>query len=347
VRIGGRDVQDGPLAEALDEALAARSAATQAGGPGQEATWFDTLTAAAFLTFQRAGVDWAAVECGLGGRLDSTNVIAPEVCAITSIELEHTSVLGGTRELIAAEKAGILKPGAALVTALDEDDGAGAVIAARARELGVRVLRPAGGSASFAALSFAARTRVLAELVLDELGRRGHRTRAGAPLGPALLDAEARAAARLPGRLERFSAGATSVVLDGAHTPESAEGCLRQLLADASLPGRPTVILGMALEKDLPGILAALLKATGGRVDRVVCTSVGGALHRTPEQIASAVGAAGLASETAADPRMALEQALASAAPRGGWVLALGSLYLAGQLRSLLAKTDKTDPAPC
>ena len=110
VRIGGADVQDGPLAEALEEVLAARGAATEAGDPGKDATWFDTLTAAAFLIFQRAGVEWAAVECGLGGRLDSTNVIVPEVCAITTIELEHTSVLGGTRELIAAEKAGILKP---------------------------------------------------------------------------------------------------------------------------------------------------------------------------------------------------------------------------------------------
>jgi folylpolyglutamate synthase/dihydropteroate synthase len=137
------------------------------------------------------------------------------------------------------------------------------------------------------------------------------------------------------------------VVLDGAHTPESVAAGLRQLLGDGSLPGRPTVILGMALEKDLGGILAALLKATGGQVDRVICTSVGGALHRTPEQIASAVGAAGLASETAADPRMALAQALASAASGGGWVLAIGSLYLAGQLRPHLEKLDKTDPAPC
>ena len=108
------------------------------------------------------------------------------------------------------------------------------------------------------------------------------------------------------------------------------------------------MILGMALEKDLTGILEVLLKATGGRVDRVICTSVGGALHRTPEQIASAAGAAGLASETAADPRMALEQALSSAALSGGWVLAIGSLYLAGQLRPHLVKTDETtDRAPC
>jgi dihydrofolate synthase/folylpolyglutamate synthase len=157
-------------------------------------------------------------------------------------------------------------------------------------------------------------------------------TRWGEPLGPGLLDAAALRAARLPGRMERFSARGVRVVLDGAHTPESVAGALRELEADAELAGRPTVILGMALEKNLAGIL----KALQGRADRVVCTSVDSALHRTPEQIASAAGAVGMAAETAADPRMALEQALISATAAGGWVLAIGSLYLAGALRPLL-----------
>jgi dihydrofolate synthase/folylpolyglutamate synthase len=340
VRLGGREVEDGRLAEGLEAALAARDAAAAQGTAGRDATWFDTLTAAALWTFARAEVQWGVVECGLGGRLDSTNVLRAEVCAITSIELEHTSVLGATRARIAAEKAGILKPGSSLVTPLPAEDEAGAVIAARARELGVRVLRPAPGPVPFEALSFSARSRALAELVLAELGARGHETRGGEPLGPALLDAEALRAARLPGRMEPFSARGVRVVLDGAHTPESVAGALRELGADETLRGRPTVILGMALEKNLEGIL----KALAGRTDRVVCTSVGSALHRTPEQIASAAGALGMAVETAAEPRMALEQALISARAAGGWVLAIGSLYLAGALRPLLAEADRT---PC
>jgi dihydrofolate synthase/folylpolyglutamate synthase len=333
VRVGGREVADEALAEALEQVLDTRAAATAAGTPGVEATWFDTVTAAAFLVFERAGVDLIVAECGLGGRLDSTNVLSPEVCAITGIELEHTVVLGDTRALIAAEKAGILKPGVTLVTPLGEDDEAGAVIAARARELCVQVLRPPAIE-GWSALPFERRNRALAGLVLEELGRRGH------PVGAGVLSDEVVRAGRLPGRMERFSSGGVPVVLDGAHTPASVDGCLRELEADPGLHGRPQVILGLAAEKDLEGILKTLV----GRVDRVLCTSVGGALHRTPEQIESAARALGMVTETAAPPRVALERALV-AAPRGGWVLAIGSLYLAGELRPLL-RSDPSAPAP-
>ena len=316
VRIGGRDVEAGLLAGALNEVLDVRAQATAEGSPGIEATWFDTVTATAFLLFARERVDWVVAECGLGGRLDSTNVLAPELCAITSIELEHTNVLGDTRAEIAAEKAGILKPGAALVTPLDAEDEAGAVLAARARELGVPVLRPAPEAwAAASSRGFEARNRLLAELALAELGRRGHAGRDGRPLGPELLDEAVLCAARLPGRMERFSTAAAIVVLDGAHTPASVDGCLRELEADPACAGPPLVILGLAREKDLAGILKTLV----GRVDRVLCTSVGGALHRTPEEIASEAGDVGLVTETAATPGVALERALASRpSARGG-----------------------------
>ena len=342
VRIRGREVQPDVLAAALEAVLDVRAAATEERTAGQEATWFDTITAAGLLIFAHEEVDWVVAECGLGGRLDSTNVLRGEVCAVTSIELEHTNVLGGTRALIAGEKAGILEPGSTLVTPLGEEDEAGAVLAERARELGVTVLRPepetgqAGGHGVSA--GFQATNRALAELVLAELGRRGHAAADGSPLGPHLLDAAALEAARLPGRMERFSvptaaSGTVQVVLDGAHTPNSVDGCLRALEADPALEGRPVVVLGLAAEKDLGGILKTLV----GRVDRVLCTSVGGALHRRPDQIEVAARESGLATETAVSPRVALDRALelasADGGRGGGWVLVLGSLYLAGELR--------------
>src|SRR5258705_5602745 len=84
---------------------------------GRDRTFFEVCTALAFDDFAARGVEWAVVEVGLGGRLDTTNVITPEVCAITSIGLDHTEILGDTIEAIAGEKAGILKPGVPAVGA--------------------------------------------------------------------------------------------------------------------------------------------------------------------------------------------------------------------------------------
>ena len=116
IRIDGADVDDATLADALERALVAREGALAAGGPAGAATWFDLVTAAAFLIFAEAGVAWAVVECGLGGRLDSTNVVDGEVAVVTHVDLEHTAVLGPTRAAIAREKGGIVGRGATLVT---------------------------------------------------------------------------------------------------------------------------------------------------------------------------------------------------------------------------------------
>ena len=97
-----------------------------------------------------------------------------------------------------------------------------------------------------------------------------------------LLDPATAAAVGLPGRLERFSIGGVPVVLDGAHTPGSVAAVLRDLAADTCLSGKPTLVLGMARDKDLAGIL----KLLAGRTEKVFCTSIGTELHRTPDEIA-------------------------------------------------------------
>ena len=341
VAIDGREVEDDLLAEGIERALAAREAALAEGTPARDATWFDLLTAAAWCAFQAARVDWLVVECGMGGRFDSTNTLDGEVSVITGVELEHTNVLGTTRAAIAGEKAGIVKPGRALVTALAEDDEAGAVAARIARELGSPVLRPAwlaGGERP----SIEARNRALAALVLDELGRRGHLARDGRPLSAALLPAPGSAGTRLPARAELLALGAVPLVLDGAHTPGSAADLMADLAqGPQGASGRPLAILGLNADKDLPGVLKSLV----GRVDRVLATSVGGALALPPEPIAEAARALGLAAETAATPGMALERAR-ELVPPGGWIVVLGSLHLAGAIRPLIAPTT-THPAAC
>src|SRR5690606_4461514 len=94
----------------------AGEAAAAVEGEHGPATFFELLTAVALLHFAEQAVDIAVVEVGLGGRLDSTNVIRPEVAAVSSISLDHTQILGDTLEAIAREKAGIFKPGVPAVT---------------------------------------------------------------------------------------------------------------------------------------------------------------------------------------------------------------------------------------
>ena len=170
-----------------------------AGTPAANATWFDLLTAAAFLIFREAAVEWAVVEVGLGGRLDSTNIVDGEIAVVTNIALEHTEILGHTRAAIAREKVGILKPGAVLVTTLGADDEAGRVLQARAGELGARVKRT--------------RLDASAPIEHDQFRARRRRPRRASPQGGerALRRAGRRGASRrrhAPGRASAWTHGA-------------------------------------------------------------------------------------------------------------------------------------------
>ncbi|MDE6127326.1 MAG: bifunctional folylpolyglutamate synthase/dihydrofolate synthase [Muribaculaceae bacterium] len=103
--------------------------------PGCEPSFFELTTVMAFDWFERSGVDVAVIEVGLGGRLDSTNIIDPELCVITNISMDHMAQLGDTPESIAAEKAGIIKPGVPVVVG-ESEGGVRAVFCAAAAEAG-------------------------------------------------------------------------------------------------------------------------------------------------------------------------------------------------------------------
>lgn len=328
VVIDGAEVSDELLYAALGYALDARDALV-AERPDVDPTWFDVMTAAALLCFRWEGVAWIVAEVGLGGRLDSTNVLDGEVCVITNIELEHTAVLGDTHFAIATEKAGILKLGSALVTGVPRGSEADRAIAARAAELGVPIRRPLETAGGGEPDTVAGRNLRVARAVLAELGARGVTARDGAVLSSALLDPATAAGAALPGRQERLGVGDVEVVLDGAHTPASVAAALADLAREPSLRARPVVVLGLARDKDITGILKHLAPAT----ERLVSTSVGTDLHRTAAEIAAAAAAAGVVVESATPPRAALELALGRARASGTWVLVIGSLYLAGALR--------------
>ncbi|HTR11657.1 MAG TPA: Mur ligase family protein [Roseiarcus sp.] len=331
VSIGGRDVSDATLAQALDLALDAYEDARRAKTAAAEATWFDLMTAAAFAIFRDAGVQWAVVEVGLGGRLDSTNVVDGEIAVVTNIGLEHTEILGSTRAAIAGEKIGILKPGAVLVTSLAADDEAGRVLDARAGELLSSVIRvKISPDATIEETNVA-----LAGVVLDELGRRKTvRDASCRLLGAHLLDTRTRAAARLVGRMERIDANGAPVVFDGAHVPFNLAAVLRDLAREPDLAGPCVAVVALAADKDAAGFLTELRK----RASAAVFTELPSATRRrSPDDLRDIAAGVGLASEVKADPKAALKRGLRLAREANAWLLVTGSLYLVGALRGEVA----------
>jgi len=330
VSVQGHDVDEPTLARALDLALNAYEAARNAMTPAANATWFDLLTAAAFIIFAETQREWAVIEVGLGGRLDSTNIVNGEIAVVTNIALEHTEILGDTRAAIAGEKVGILKSGAVLITTLSADDEAGRVLQTRVDELGARVKRTRlDPSAAIEQINLA-----LAAAVLGELRRKGVSGRSGKPVGAALLDSATRAAARLPGRMERFDVEIgprrLPVVMDGAHVPFNIGAVLRDLALVPDLSGPCVAIVALAADKDAEGFVAELAK----RASTIVFTDLPGSSRgRSPVELKALAESLGLIGEVEPDAKEALKRGIELARQANVWLLVTGSLYLVGALR--------------
>lgn len=348
-RIGGRDVGDAALAAAV-ERLRPHVLALRDADPATAPTFFDATTAVAFLLFAEAGVDRVVLEVGLGGRLDSTNVVDPAVACVTTIELEHTDKLGTTLAAIAAEKAGIAKPGRPLVVGALPDE-AREVVLARASEIGALPLVIGRDfdcddvRADADATHFSFRHGALrVEASMPLLGAH-HATNAAIALAcvralAAHDDAHFASAARsalatavLPGRVEVLGR-APWIVVDGAHTAASARALAAAL---AALPPAAThLVLSVSAGKDLRAILDALLPLA----DRVTVTRAEPTRSLDPAEIAAATRAVrpGLPLRVVPNPHLALRAAREMAAP-GERLVATGSVYLAGIARRLWRET--------
>lgn len=329
IRAGGRTIPRETVVTMVAELRAALDAA------GTALTHFELCTVLAFEWFARIGVEVAVVEVGLGGRLDATNVIAPVATAITSIAHDHEEWLGHDLASIAAEKAGILKPGVpSAVGRLPAE--AMAVVAARAAELGVPLLR-AGDDA-------------VLEAAVDHLAFRGPDVwwdvlpvplpgafqHANAEVALALLasasdvlpcDAAAvrtgLATVRWPGRLALVEGAHPPVLLDGAHNPAGVAALVAELPAVAR--GRRVVLVfAVMADKAWRVMLERLVPCAS----EAVVTQVG-RRGLDPTTVADAL-AGRLPARAIADPRAAIEAGVAAAGD-DGIVVVTGSLFLVGE----------------
>jgi dihydrofolate synthase / folylpolyglutamate synthase len=345
-----------PAVESLD-----RDAAAGEHGP----TYFEILTAMAFEQFRRRQVDAAVLEVGLGGRLDSTNVCTPRVSIITSISLDHTQQLGDTLGQIAAEKAGIIKPGVPVVSGVTDDEPRD-VIRRIARQNGCRLIErgvdfdvayhpPRGLETAASPARFDLRRIVPADGGLFDvsLGLLGRHQAANAALALAAIEqlratgmavsesAIRRGLAELiwPARVEVVGRRPT-VVLDGAHNAASI-AALMETLDESLSASRRLLIFAATQEKDLRGMLRQLLD----RFDRVLFTRYADNPRGVPPeellaqarqwQAAEGRGKAPLV-ESTATPTEAWSEALGWATP-ADLICITGSFFLAPQMRREIA----------
>lgn len=309
------------------------------------ASFFEVTTAMAFDHFARVGADVAVIEVGLGGRLDSTNVVQPVVAGVTSIALDHTELLGDTLEAVAGEKAGIYKAGVPAVVG-EWDAAVCAVLVDHARARGARAVRvvaeecvianvtvePQGTAftlrAPFAPGGLALRTPLAgAHQARNVATALTMLDAAGPPYRPVWEDvAPALARTQLAGRLQR----AGRYVFDVAHNPDGARMLAGALPALA--PARPVVALVTVLaDKDWRGILAALAPAVDRFVLSVAPTAPTGRVWR-PAEAAAYATAHGWAAEVVDD----FDAALARAAEGAGTVLVTGSFHTVGDAMARL-----------
>ena len=315
-----------------------------------ELTTYEILTALAFMYFQDRGVAYQVLETGLGGRLDATNVVQPEVCVITSISYDHMEVLGDTLAEIAREKAGIIKPGSTVVTAPQIPE-AMSVLEEVCRQKEVKLVR-VGSDVSWRRKSISpekqsfqlmglkgdynievpllgeyqlenAATAIAAAEALDERG--------------AVITAEAItsgiASVNWPGRLQVLRRKPWFIV-DGAHNGDSVRRLVAALRQYFTFE-KAVVIFGASSDKNIAA-MAAELKTFP---DRVIVTSSHHPRAVAVKQLVEEFSRENIIPEVSEDVASAVEKALSLAGP-ADLVCATGSLFLVAEVMEYMQKRD-------
>ncbi len=335
IQIAGHPVTFEQFAGSFDMVHEAAEGLLRDGAIEYHPTYFETVTAMAFVLFKQLGAETVALEVGLGGRLDATNVVMPALSVITRVDFDHEALLGRSIEAIASEKAGILKPGIPAVLAPQRPE-AEATLLARAETTGSAVLRTTDWLVEDCSLNPRGSAFVIRKKGEDPLRLRcplaGEHQVENALTAAVALHAlhiaheaieRGIAAAHWPGRLELISSR-PEIILDGAHNPSGARALLRYIerfYADRKI----TLIYGAMRDKavvEMTGILfpvADTVIATAPRQDRAT----------RPETIRELSGCSGvLITQTVAE-------ALKLAAD-ADILFVTGSLFIVAEARALL-----------
>ncbi len=337
IRIDGCPVTDAQFSAAFERVHACAERLLNEEAIDFHPTYFETVTAMAFLLFQELGTEAVVLEVGLGGRLDATNVVMPELCVITPVDFDHEALLGKSLEAIAGEKAGILKLGVPAVFAAQRPE-ARTTLEARATELGIEVIhaqerwctddlqlsaqgsdftvRDGGEMQIHCALAgeHQVANAVTAVAALDRFGIGGDAIERGI------------AAARWPGRLDRIST-TPEIILDGAHNPAGARALAAYI--ERFYSKRHVVMIYGAMRDKAVDEVAGILFA---HADEVIATAPRQSRAVDPETI-RAIGDHPNVRTTGDLPAAV---AMASGGDDNRVIFITGSLFLVGEAMALL-----------
>ncbi len=343
IRIGCDEIADDNFARLYFQVHDAGQQLLLSGRLPQLPSYFEILTALAFLYFAENKIDVAVLEVGMGGRLDATNVVDPLLSIITDISLDHTEWLGPTISAIAREKAGILRRGGTMIT-LPQHPEANQILGQVASDLGVRgvsavpYMPAAGTSGPYSVDALGAAIQIDSPLAGAHQQRNVALAVAAAvelcehhgfPITPAAIEDGIRLT-RWPGRLERFAKNGVEWILDVAHNPAGA-WALRAAMRGILEVHKPRLLLFSCLGDKPLNEMAQILFSL---FDEVIVAPIHNARAAALDDLLAAAKATGTPAMAADSVRDAFGMACARAA--GGIAVVSGSVYLVGEARTLL-----------
>ena len=291
-------------------------------------TYFETVTAMAFLIFRDRQVDTVVLETGLGGRLDATNVVTPVLAVITAIDYDHQEFLGGSIEEIAREKAGILKPGVRAVFSRQMPEVARVLEAAGVPHIWTADQRVDDVEIAARGCNFTFDGRRV-ECPLAGAHQLENALTAATALHLLGIDPAGIARTKWPGRLERISEH-PEIILDGAHNPGGARALaehLRRFYADRPI----CLVYGMMRDKPAREMVDVLFPLA----NRVILTAAANARAMPPSEIRDAYTGPARPIDLTATVNEAMELARS----RCGLIVVAGSLFVAGEARAIVKNT--------
>ncbi len=339
IKINGADISDHDLESIVDRVE--KIAGEVADEAGREPTFFECATAVAFECFRRSGVQIAVVETGLGGRLDSTNVLIPVLSVITGISLEHTSYLGDTVDKIAAEKAGIIKKGHPVVTGRLSDQAMRVIKDAARKQQATVVEALKMVTLSLKKMS-ADRQDVIAETEnisygTIHMGLIGNHQLDNLAVVLAVVDVlnvigfevseeSVKAGVANTKWAGRFQLVKTDppIIVDCAHNPEAA-GVLLDTIKQVFEKRPVCLVFGMCNDKDE----VSFLKSFSGRARKLWLVPVNNERNIEPQRVFNAARAAGIEA-VQSDLDSAVSAAEKWAVENGGVVCITGSIFMVG-----------------